>query len=169
MIYQALVPRLCSACAEPTEVAVKKDPEIDELEQLLRHKFNIPTEGLRWERVGGCSACSWRGTLGKTIVAEMLQPDRHWLSAVRDNDDHAALLHYRSFSDGDFLSADMTGKTVFEHALWKALQGLIDVRRCEEFESFRRHELLRPKAQPREATCCTFAKLPVSWRCSNFG
>ena len=153
MIYQALVPKLCGACAEPTEVAVKKDPEIDELEQLLRHKFNIPTEGLRWEHVGGCSACSGRGTLGKTIVAEMLQPDRHWLSAVRDNDDHAALLHYRSFSDGDFLSADMTGKTVFEHALWKALQGLIDVRRCEEFESFRRYELLRPKAQPREAAC----------------
>jgi hypothetical protein len=60
---------------------------------------------------------------------------------VRDNDDDAAVMHYRSASDGDFLSPDMTGKTVFEHALWKALQGEIDVRNCEEFDAFSRFEL----------------------------
>ena len=42
----------------------------------------------------------------------------------------------------DFLSPDMTGKTVFEHTLWKALQGEIDVRNCEEFDSFSRFELM---------------------------
>lgn len=142
LIYQALVPKLCPVCADSTEVAIQQDPEVAEIEQLLRQKFRLPTHRLRWEHPGGCRACQGRGTQGKTIVAEMFQPDRAWLSAVRHNNDHEALLHYRSFSDGDFLSEDMTGKTVFEHTLWKALQGITDVRRCEEFESFRRYELL---------------------------
>jgi general secretion pathway protein E len=143
LVYQALLPKLCPACAETTEHAVQRDPEIAEIDQMLRHKFKLPTHKLRWERPGGCPACENRGTRGKTVVAELFQPDRQWLSAVRNNDDHEAVLHYRSFSDGDFQSEDMTGKTVFEHAMWKALQGLVDVRRCEEFESFRRYELLK--------------------------
>ncbi len=142
LVYQALVPKLCPACADTTPVAIGADPEIKEIDELLRRKFKLPTERLRWEHPGGCRACNGRGTSGKTIVAEMFQPDRIWLTAVRNNADYDALLHYRSLSDGDFLSDDMSGKTVFEHALWKALQGLIDVRRCEEFEAFTRFELL---------------------------
>ena len=34
------------------------------------------------------------------------------------------------------------GLTVFEHALYKALQGEIDVRNCEEFDGFERFEIL---------------------------
>lgn len=145
LIYQALIPTLCTACAELTEVAVRRDPEIAEIEQLLRHKFKLPTSRLRWQHPGGCPACNGRGTRGKTVVAELLQPDRPWLSAVRDNQDHEALMHYRSLSDRDLLSEDMTGKTVFEHALWKALQGLIDVRCCEAFESLQRYESMPPR------------------------
>ncbi len=142
LVFQALVPRLCPACSLTTSVAIHSEPEVKEIEALLRTKFKLPTERLRWEQPFGCSACNGRGTQGKTIVAEMFQPDRVWLTAVRANADYDALLHYRSFSDGDFLSDNMTGKTVFEHAIWKALQGLIDVRRCEEFESFSRYEFL---------------------------
>lgn len=154
LVYQALVPMLCPACADPTDVAVRCDPEVAEIEQLLRHKFKLPTQRLRWEHSGGCRACNGRGTNGKTVVAEMFQPDRRWLSAVRDNDDHGAVLHYRSFSDGDFASDDMTGKTVFEHAMWKALQGQVDVRRCEEFEAFRRYEMLQPVGHIRQVAAC---------------
>ncbi|MES2887753.1 MAG: ATPase, T2SS/T4P/T4SS family [Pseudomonadota bacterium] len=154
LVYQALVPMLCPACADATDVAVRRDTEVAEIEQLLRHKFKLPTQRLRWEHVGGCRACNGRGTSGKTVVAEMFQPDRRWLSAVRDNDDHGAVLHYRSFSDGDFASDDMTGKTVFEHAMWKALQGQIDVRRCEEFEAFRRYEVLQAPGHIRQVGAC---------------
>lgn len=154
LAYQALVPMLCPACAMSTEKAVESDPEIAEIELLLRTKFKIPTGRLRWEAPGGCRSCSGRGTNGKTIVAELFQPDRKWLSAVRDNDDHGALLHYRSFSDGNFLSDDMTGKTVFEHTMWKALQGLVDVRRCEEFEAFTRYEFLHPPEVLRRVAKC---------------
>jgi len=102
-------------------------------------------------RPGGCATCAGRGTRGKTIVAEMLQPDRSWLRHVRSNDDDAALQHFRSASDRSFASPDMTGKTVFEHALYKALQGEIDVRNCEEFDGFERFEILPVHA--RRAAC----------------
>jgi len=141
LVYQALVPRLCPHCAETTPVAASRDADVREIVDVLAQRFRVPTHRLRWEHPGGCVHCNGRGTKGKTIVAEMLRPDRTWLRQVRDNDDDAAVMHYRAASDGDFLSPDMTGKTVFEHALWKALQGEIDVRNCEEFDAFSRFEL----------------------------
>ena len=147
LVYQALVPKLCRCCALPTSMALRVDPDAREIEEVLRRRFGLATAGLRWVRPEGCAACQGRGTFGKTIVAEMLQPDRAWLRHVRNNDDDAALQHFRSFSDGRLDSADMTGKTVFEHALHKALQGEIDVRNCEEFDGFERFEIL-PRERP---------------------
>ena len=142
LVYQALVPKLCTACADTTPTAVEADPDVAEIVEVLEKKYRVPTHRLRWEHRGGCPHCQWRGIRGKTIVAEMLRPDRTWLRHVRNNEDDAAVLHFRSQSDGDFLSPDMTGKTVFEHTLWKALQGEVDVRSCEEFDSFARFEVL---------------------------
>jgi type II secretory ATPase GspE/PulE/Tfp pilus assembly ATPase PilB-like protein len=144
LVYQALVPRLCRCCALPTSMAIRLDPDAREIEEVLRRRFGVATARLRWTRPEGCAACQGRGTHGKTIVAEMLQPDRLWLRHVRNNDDDAALQHFRSFGNRQFDSADMTGKTVFEHALYKALQGEIDVRNCEEFDGFERFEILPP-------------------------
>lgn len=144
LVYQALVPRLCRHCALATDAAVSVDPDAREIEDVLRRRFGLSTASLRWMRPGGCPACDGRGTRGKTIVAEMLQPDRGWLRHVRNNDDDAALQHFRSASDRCLASADMTGKTVFEHALFKALGGEIDVRNCEEFDGFERFEILPP-------------------------
>ena len=142
LVYQALVPRLCRCCALPTSMAMRADPDVREIEDVLRRRFGLPTSRLKWMRPEGCAACQGRGTHGKTIVAEMLQPDRTWLRHVRNNDDDAALQHFRSAGDRRFDSPDMTGKTVFEHALYKALQGEIDVRNCEEFDGFERFEIL---------------------------
>jgi type II secretory ATPase GspE/PulE/Tfp pilus assembly ATPase PilB-like protein len=142
LVYQALVPKLCRCCALPTSAALRTDPDAREIEEVLRRRFGLATAGLKWTRPEGCAACQGRGTFGKTIVAEMLQPDRVWLRHVRNNDDDAALQHFRSASNRQFDSPDMTGKTVFEHALYKAMQGEIDVRNCEEFDGFERFEIL---------------------------
>jgi type II secretory ATPase GspE/PulE/Tfp pilus assembly ATPase PilB-like protein len=151
LVYQALVPKLCRCCALPTSMALRVDPDAREIEDVLRRRFGLATARLRWTRPEGCAACQGRGTHGKTIVAEMLQPDRVWLRHVRNNDDDAALQHFRSASNGQFDSPDMTGKTVFEHALYKALQGEIDVRNCEEFDGFERFEIQPPgRLAPRQ-------------------
>jgi type II secretory ATPase GspE/PulE/Tfp pilus assembly ATPase PilB-like protein len=141
-IYQALVPLVCPKCSLLSHQAAQDDLEVAEALDQLRNRFKVPTERLRWQNPIGCSHCNGRGTKGKTIVAEMLQPDRRWLELVRAREDYQALMHYRSFSDRDFLSENMNGKTVFEHALFKALQGQIDVRNLNEFDALERFEIL---------------------------
>jgi len=150
LLYQALVPLLCTKCALPADVAKSQDAEVAELLPLLSKKFGVSTTALRFARKGGCKHCRGLGTRGRTLVAEMLQPDRAWLAHVRAGDDDAAMRHYRSRSDRNLHSADMSGKTVFEHTLWKALQGWVDPRACHEFDSFEQFEVLSPAA-PAEA------------------
>lgn len=158
LVYQSLVPLLCQKCAEPPDVASAADPEVAELLAFLKTEFKVPTHRMRFKHVGGCAACgasgdrAGRGTTGRTVVAEMWQPDRTWLQHVRAGDDYAGLLHYRSHSDADFCSENMDGKTVFEHALFKAIHGQIDPRECNTFDSFERFEILRRPA-PEAQTC----------------
>ncbi len=150
LLYQSLVPLLCTKCALPADVASGRDPEVADLLPLLRKKFGVSTDALRFKRERGCQHCLGLGTRGRTLVAEMLQPDRAWLRHVRAGDDDAAMRYYRSHSDRDLHSADMTGKTIFEHTLWKALQGWVDPRACHEFDSFEQFEVLAPR-EPAEA------------------
>lgn len=142
LVFQALVPLACRLCALPPAAAAEADPEVAELLEILREKFRVPTDRMRFKKPGGCPACKRRGTAGRTVVAEMWQPDRRWLQMVRSGDDYEALLYYRSLSDRDFCSDNMTGKTVFEHALSKAIAGRVDPRVCNDFQSFERFEIL---------------------------
>jgi hypothetical protein len=73
------------------------------------------------------------------VVAEIYSPDKEWLNLIRDRKDQDAIEYYKSKSDGDLLSGVMHGKTVFEHTLYKAANGLIDPRQCLRFESLAQH------------------------------
>jgi general secretion pathway protein E len=160
LVYQALVPKLCPHCAQTTDeavtaaqqlaqqssIATERHANTDDYQYLvetidtLQNRFKIDTQRLKWRKVGGCEHCRHSGLKGRTIVAEVWQPDRVWLEHTRNHRDYEALLHYRSFSDGDFTSSNMNGKTVFEHCIYKALLGVIDVRSARVFESFSRYE-----------------------------
>lgn len=151
--YQALVPVLCG-CAVKADEALSMARETDErrggqpydlprLESLLRgaqERLQVDPDRFRYRNIAGCPHCRGRGVVTQTVVAEMLVPDRKWLDLARAGDDHLAANHYRSTSDGRLDSTDMTGKTVFEHAVFKALRGQIDPRQCEQFELFSRYE-----------------------------
>lgn len=137
LVYQALVPRLCPACAMDSQEAQRSQPEIARLISVL-DDLGLPTRALRWRRGGGCTHCSERGTIGLTVVAEMLMPDSDWLHAIRTGDDLRAMQVFRSQSDGNWSSFNMRGKTVFEHTLWKSLQGQVDARQCARFDNVER-------------------------------
>lgn len=163
LAYQALVPILCPHCkiranhqSELAYVHHSADgqhsvddglAELDYTMTQLESRFDLPREIFYYRRHGGCGKCNGRGTKGQTVVAEMLIPDRQWLSLIREEKDYEAMQHYRSFSDRRFDSDDMTGKTVFEHTLYKALLGNVDPRRCSPFASFARFEILKQVAK----------------------
>ncbi|MCR6481016.1 ATPase, T2SS/T4P/T4SS family [Variovorax sp. ZS18.2.2] len=137
LVYQALVPLLCPHCAM-TSVEVEKDRRVTQIMANVR-TLGQSAGALRWKRPGGCPACQGRGTLGRTVVAEMLMPDEDWLKHIREERDTEAMEVYRaSRTSRDLMDPDMTGKTIFEHTLHKALHGLVDARNCSAFDTWPR-------------------------------
>lgn len=143
LCYQALVPRLCTVCRVPL---ADYDPvhadysEVKEAAEAFERYLDCDSSGLLIRRPGGCPDCRNRGTRGLTVVAELFVPDREWLELIRDRKDQQAIDHYRSFSDRNLGSQNMTGKTVFEHSVSKAMRGIIDPRICARFENFDLYE-----------------------------
>lgn len=149
LAYQALVPKLCQQCCLPMSEVIQQvgassatAEHVKSIAEDVKSRFGYDPERLRYRNAGGCDHCNRRGTRGLTVVAEMMIPDRKWLSLARQGDDYEAVMHYRSHSDGRMDSPDMTGKTVFEHAFYKALMQQIDPRQCERFDSFARFEVI---------------------------
>ena len=147
LVYQALVPVLCPHCAQ-TSHEVERDLSVQTILDSIQ-ELGLDAGLLRWKRPDGCRHCHGRGTVGQTVVAEMFVPDDDWLRAIRENRDGDAEEVYRSYSNRDLTHPDMTGKTVFEHTLFKALQGHVDPRRCTTFDTWprymRRHRKLASK------------------------
>lgn len=137
LVYQALVPKLCLECALSTDEVLQQAPETTTIVDQLT-ALGLPVPEFRWKRQGGCSCCKSRGTNGLTVVAEMMMPTEEWLKPTREGRDPDAVEAYRSVSDGDLLSSNMDGKTVFEHTLYKAANGWVDARQCQRFDNFAR-------------------------------
>lgn len=135
LIFQALVPILCPHCCADSEEAARESVTVHRILEHVR-ELGLDARGMRWKRGEGCPQCRGRGTRGLTVVAEIYQPDEHWLDLVREGNDADALDWYRSHSDGDLHSPNMDGKTVFEHTLYKALNGQVDARQCSRFEAW---------------------------------
>lgn len=143
LVYQALVPILCSRCSLTSEEAAAEGedkPKDEEVGQYLGYvrRIGLDETRLRWKNIGGCEHCKHRGTVGQTVVAEMVIPSKDWLTATRESRDADAMTIYQKDSDGDLLSSNMRGKTIFEHTLYKAMNGRVDVRQCNRFEIFER-------------------------------
>ncbi|MFP5478026.1 MAG: GspE/PulE family protein [Gammaproteobacteria bacterium] len=135
LIFQALVPVLCPHCCADSEEAARESVTVHRILEHVRD-LGLDSRAMRWKRPEGCPKCRHRGTQGLTVVAEIYQPDEHWLDLVREGNDAEALEWYRSHSDGDLHSPNMDGKTVFEHTLFKALNGQADARQCARFEAW---------------------------------
>ena len=152
LTYQALVAKLCPHCALDEKEALRRlDAQSDKRPhaylaftvKTLRDQFKLDVTGLKFRNHEGCSVCRQRGTKGQTIVAEMMIPDEDWLDLSAAGKDRAAWRNYQErYSDWDLTSGDMTGKSVFEHAVFKALQGEIDPTGIERFDLFENYQNL---------------------------
>lgn len=147
LCYQALAPMLCPHCKLNGREFLQfcdanaKDERLAEearyvrwVQKILAGKFKYDPSNFRFRNPQGCEHCRKRGTKGLTICAEMLMPDDQWLELSAKGQDRDASLHWRrTNSDCDPLSADMNGKLVCEHAMYKAFLGQIDPREIERF------------------------------------
>jgi type II secretory ATPase GspE/PulE/Tfp pilus assembly ATPase PilB-like protein len=144
---QKLIPTLCEHCKLPAEdIMDKADLEI------LRNKFGLDTSKMACRNLIGCEHCrldglstrdgkaAW-GTKRPTLAAELYRPTPEFLEQIAQRDWAGARRVWRGGRKSSFDDADMTGKTLYEHALFKASRGLIDPqfinRQMQSFAQYR--------------------------------
>jgi len=137
VMYQKLMPVLCEKCRVPATTVL--NPEVIE---VLQSKFSLNVDLMRCASHDGCPECrvegmASEGTKGLTVAAEILVPTQEIRDAIRVKDWERVEQIWRGARTTAFDDPDMTGKTAFEHALYKASIGAIDPRDIErDFEAF---------------------------------
>ncbi|WGS55108.1 ATPase, T2SS/T4P/T4SS family (plasmid) [Paraburkholderia sp. D15] len=132
--YQKLIPLLCPRCKVPA-ADVMPAAQLE----LLRAKFGLDTSRMACRSEEGCEHCQRKGlftrdgkvaggTKGQTLAMELYRPTPEFLDRISVRDWRGAETVWRSERATGFGDADMTGKTIFEHALYKASTGIIDPR-----------------------------------------
>jgi type II secretory ATPase GspE/PulE/Tfp pilus assembly ATPase PilB-like protein len=144
---QKLIPLLCPHCKVPAADVMPKA----QLE-LLRSKFALDIRDMACRNFDGCEHCRRKGLFtragtvaagakGQTLAMEIYRPTPEFLDRVLVRDWRGAEKVWRNERRTGFDDPDMTGKTIYEHALYKASQGIIDPRFIDEsmrtFESYR--------------------------------
>ncbi len=149
-VYQSLIPKLCPHCKVPAVNVLSAEKLA-----LMDVKFGINPTSMFCSSEKGCPKClipglpedaydedDLRGLSGVTVVAELIVPDDEIREAIYMGDDIRAKKHWRSKRTTGFDDADMTGKTAFEHGLYKVSQGLVDLRSVEAaFEEIEFYEI----------------------------
>lgn len=137
VMYQKLMPVLCEHCRVPATTVL--NPKVVE---VLKRKFTLNVDSMRCASPDGCPQCrvegmASEGTKGLTVVAEILVPTPEVRDAIRVKDWERVEQIWRGARTTAFDDPDMTGKTAFEHALYKASIGMVDPRDIErDFEAF---------------------------------
>jgi type II secretory ATPase GspE/PulE/Tfp pilus assembly ATPase PilB-like protein len=135
---QKLIPLLCPKCRKPA-ADVMPAAQLE----LLRSKFGLDTSRMACRDDNGCEHCRLpglftragkvaAGTKGQTLAMELFRPTGEFLERVAVRDWRGATKVWRESRVTGFGNADMTGKTVYEHALYKASLGIIDPRFIDE-------------------------------------
>ncbi|TDA45588.1 ATPase, T2SS/T4P/T4SS family [Burkholderia pyrrocinia] len=144
---QKLIPVLCPHCKRPAR-DVLSPVQIE----MLERKFGLDTSTMACRDEDGCEHCRRPGLFtrtgkvaagikGQTLAMELYRPTPEFLERVSARDWRGAEQVWRCSRKTDFADADMTGKTVYEHALYKASCGIIDPRFIDEsmcaFDAYR--------------------------------
>lgn len=129
LIYQKLVPLVCQTCAVDFRTILEgatASPADLELAHRLNKVADLDKDTIK---ISGhdknCPSCHGMGISGRTVCAEIIAPDFNMLKFFRAQDMVGAYAYWRSLSDQDRDSSDMTGKPAIEHALFKMRKGLV--------------------------------------------
>lgn len=120
LISQRLVKKLCSHCKQP----LAEHPEALPPAMLARVRQAVsPTLDGVCITGDGCSECKGHGTVGRTVVAEIIIPDDRFFRLVRMGEKTEALNYWIN---------ELGGKTMLEHAIDKVARGEIDPSMAEK-------------------------------------
>ena len=114
LISQRLVKKLCQGCKVP----LARRPDALTPAQLARVRQAVAPalEGV-CVTGPGCAQCDGHGTVGRTVVAEIILPDDRFFRLVRQGEKTAALAYWID---------ELGGRTMLEHAIDKVAAGELD-------------------------------------------
>lgn len=118
LISQRLVKLLCPHCSQPFSAALATldAPLVNRVRRAVGDRLDqVRVAG------PGCEHCS-NGTIGRTVVAEVIRADTTFSELLREGRKGAA---------HDYWIHEMGGQTVAQHAVDKVAQGLVDPRMAE--------------------------------------
>jgi type II secretory ATPase GspE/PulE/Tfp pilus assembly ATPase PilB-like protein len=123
LVSQKLIPLLCPQCKLPMADAC---PPLDD-DRLRRIRTALGDDlGRLCVKGPGCEFCHARGTIGRTLVAELLVPDDNLMQHVREENSLAARAYCRARAALPENATDRVhGYTLLDHAIEKVRQGLV--------------------------------------------
>jgi general secretion pathway protein E len=149
LVYQALVPKLCTRCSVPAS-QVHGRAYLQQIERL----FGIDASSVRACNQNGCQHCKrehipeLNGSKGRIVVAEMIEPDETMLMLFRQRMNVELKRYIASLRTSAFTEPDSTGKNALEVAMYHVSQGSIDPREVElKFGTFDSYERARSPGQ----------------------
>ncbi|MBD9477273.1 Flp pilus assembly complex ATPase component TadA [Achromobacter sp. ACM01] len=142
LVYQTLLPRLCSHCSLPVDslwsrsAGSGKRPEWQAWLKRLQHEFLLDPDALRVRNAAGCSACrrpqlpELNGIAGRSVAAEMLEPERvdGFLERVRTRDNVGLKRQAEAAGPTAWRSEAARGALARDCALYKVSRGEVDPR-----------------------------------------
>lgn len=145
--YQRLLPVLCTHCRLPADHDEHGMPQ-SKL-NLLRTKYGLDPDTMYVANPTGCQHCQPKvagvqadGTVGVTVAAEVFIPSAAVREMMAEGDWVSVERAWRATRVAGFADPDTSGKTAFEHALYKASIGMVspvDIER--EFEPLETYEV----------------------------
>jgi general secretion pathway protein E len=120
LISQRLVKVLCKHCSKPlvehpNELPFAAYARVQRAVGSELHKVHIAGPG--------CEHCKHQGTLGRTVIAEVIVPDDQFFKYIRVGEKMEAVAYWLH---------ELGGKTIREHAIEKVAAGIVDPRMAEK-------------------------------------
>lgn len=174
-VYQSLLAKNCPHCAlSPTDYILESKLDSLALSEYLKYierfenLYQFDSSKLKFRNANGCPHCvnkdlsALTGFSGRTIACEMVEPDDNMCELLLAGNHVQLFRYWRALSNNKFDSADFTGKTAMESAIYKASCGEVDPREIErQFESFASIEHKRAVAhRPRVSATQSSAQAP---------
>lgn len=151
LVYQCLIARLCQHCAlSPHESlasgpwrcfqgVVRETQWFGQWLSVIEAQTGVPSSALRFRNQSGCKHCqhasvsTLNGTVGRTVVAEMIEPEREpdFLAGIQRHDNLGLHHWFHARARRALTDPDMDGKTAMQVAIYKMSQGQIDPRQIE--------------------------------------
>lgn len=113
LVAQRLVKKLCTNCSLTYEL-FKKSNELSEIEEKIIKGYY---QSVRFPNNDGCDQCQ-SGYSGRTIIAEIIEPDQVFLSLIDQGKRNEAVNYWQS---------NLAGITMKDHAWMKVISGEIYV------------------------------------------